>query len=126
VKKNLISILIFVLSGIIIALGIWQLILYIPPQLEMLDNAVTQGATSEQTSDYYWHEFLPQVLTYVINFLGFAAVLFTAGMLYVKLAVKQPSYNHNMAKPIQSKDSADEELDDFFDEFEAVNAMQEK
>ena len=89
-KKNLTSVIIFILSGIILALGIWQLILYIPPQLEMLDNAVLQGATSEQTSDYYWHDFIPQVLTYVITTLGFTAVLLTAGMLHLRLAANQP------------------------------------
>ncbi|WMT39638.1 hypothetical protein RE628_19850 [Paenibacillus sp. D2_2] len=125
-KKNLISIIIFMLSGIILALGICQLILYIPAQLDMVDNALLQGATEEQISDYYWHELIPQIITYVITFLGFAAVLFATGMLYLKLAVKQPSYNRNMDWPLQSKDSADEELDDFFDEFEAINAMQEK
>jgi len=129
VKKNLISIMIFVLSGIILALGIWQLILYIPPQLEMLDNAATQGATLEQTTDYFWHEFMPQVLTNVITFLGFAAVLFTTGMLHLRFVSNQPSDpRHNMSWPFQPKASADDELDDFFDGFgfEVVDTDQEK
>ncbi|MFD1267181.1 hypothetical protein [Paenibacillus motobuensis] len=125
-KKNLTSVIIFILSGIILALGIWQLILYIPPQLEMLDNAVLQGATSEQTSDYYWHDFIPQVLTYVITTLGFTAVLLTAGMLHLRLAAKQPSDNRYITRPFQSKASAEDELDDFFDGFEVVEAEHEK
>ncbi|WP_195574918.1 hypothetical protein [Paenibacillus sp. 1001270B_150601_E10] len=125
-KKNLTSIIIFMLSGIILALGIWQLILYIPPQLEMLDNAVTQGATLEQTTDYYWHEIIPQVLTYIITFLGFTAVLFTVGMLHFRLAANQPTDNRNMARLFPSKASDDDELNDFFDEFEVVNVEPEK
>lgn len=125
-KKNLTSVTIFILSGIILALGISQLILYIPPQLEMLDNAVTQGATAEQTSDYYWHEFIPQVLTYAITFLGFATVLFIAGMLHLRLAAYQPSNHRNMARPYQSNALADDELDDFFEEFEVIDAEPEK
>lgn len=125
-KKNLTSVMIFILSGIILALGIWQLTLYIPPQLEMLDNAVSQGATVEQTSDYYWHEFIPQVLTYAITFLGFSAVLFTAGML-LRLAVNQPSDpRRNMSWPYQPKASTDDKLDDFFEEFEMIDAKPEK
>lgn len=120
-KKNLTSVIIFVLSGIILALGIWQLILYVPPQLEMLDNAALQGATSEQTSDYYWHDFIPQVLTYVITILGFTAVLLTAGILHFRLAANQPSDNRNMVRPFQSKTSAEDELDDFFNGFEVVD-----
>ncbi|MCM3038710.1 hypothetical protein M3201_03200 [Paenibacillus motobuensis] len=121
-KKNLTSVIIFVLSGIILALGVWQLILYIPLQLEMLDNAVLQGATSEQTSDYYWHDFIPQVLTYVITIVGFTAVLLTAGMLHLRLAANQPSDpSRNMAWPFQPKASADDELDDLFDGFEVVD-----
>lgn len=126
-KKNLTSVMIFILSAIILALGIWQLILYIPPQLEMLDNAVTQGATAEQTSDYYWHEFIPQVLTYAITFLGFAAVLFTAGMLHLRLAANQPSDpRRNMSWPFQPHASANDELDDLFEEFEVIDAEPEK
>lgn len=125
-RKNLASIIIFVLSGIILALGIWQLSLYIPPQLDMLDNAVAQGAALEQTTEYYWHEFMPQVLTYVITFLGFAAVLFTVGILHLRLAANQPYNNRNMTRPFPSKASDDDELDDFFDEFEVVDAEPEK
>ncbi|NWL88417.1 MULTISPECIES: hypothetical protein [unclassified Paenibacillus] len=121
-KKTLTSVMIFGLSGIILALGVWQLILYIPPQLEMLDNAALQGATAEQTSDYYWHDFIPQVLAYVITIVGFTAVLLTAGMLHLRLAANQPSDpRRNMSWPFQPKASADDELDEFFDGFEVVD-----
>ncbi|ABX41994.1 hypothetical protein [Lachnoclostridium phytofermentans] len=126
-KKNAITIIILGLSGIILALGIWQLVLYIPAQLDMLADATTQGATAEQISEYYWQQFMPQVLSYVITTLGFASVLFAAGMLYRKhgastIAVSSPQIGEIPPKAIEVFNNPD----DFFEEFEIVTDEQEQ
>ncbi|NIK77044.1 cytochrome oxidase assembly protein ShyY1 [Paenibacillus castaneae] len=118
-KKNVVPITIFALSVLILGMGIWQLVLYIPAQLDMLDQAELQGTTDEQISDYYRQQFLPQVLTYIITSFGIAAILFAIGMLFVKNDTKKVA-NQYMKRKGYSNQSDDDELDDFFEEFEAV------
>ena len=126
-KKNAIPITILGLSGIILVLGIWQLVLYIPPQLDMLADATTQGATAEQISDYFWQELMPQVLSYVITFLGFASVLFAAGMLYRKHGTSNIAMDSTPSQNINSKAiGVNSNLDDFFEEFDIVIKEQEQ
>lgn len=119
-RKHLIPIIIFALSVLIVALGIGQLVLYIPPQLDMLGQATLQGAPHEQVSDYYWQQFLPQVFTYVINALGIGGILFAIGMLYVKRDTKKTTNNSFISRQSNSSHADDNELDDFFEEFEAL------
>ncbi|MBU5439543.1 hypothetical protein KQI42_16130 [Tissierella sp. MSJ-40] len=61
-KPQIIPIIIFCISAIILMLGIAQLILYIPLQIEMLKDAELQGATAEQVSDYVWQRYCMQVV----------------------------------------------------------------
>jgi hypothetical protein len=119
-KPQIISIIIFFISAIILALGIAQLILYIPPQLEMLRDAELQGATAEQVSDYVWQQFLPQIIAYAISSLGMAATLYASGMIYLKLTnvkIKSSIGMGNQKNPTSRQSSED---DDFFDDFEIV------
>jgi hypothetical protein len=126
-KKNAIPIIILGLSGIILILGIWQLVLYIPPQLEMLADATTQGATAEQISDYFWQDLMPQVLNYVITILGFVSVLFAAGMLYRKHGTSKITMNSTPNQNINSKAiEVNSNLDDLFEEFDIVTKEQEQ
>lgn len=125
-KKNAIPIIILGLSGIVLILGIWQLVLYIPPQLDMLADATTQGATAEQISDYFWQELMPQVLSYVITILGFASVLFAVGMLHRKHGTSNIAMNNTPSQNINSKViEVNNSLDDFFEEFDIVTNEQE-
>lgn len=118
-KKHVVPITIFTLSVLFLALGIWQLVLYIPPQLDILDQATLQGATDEQISDYYRQQFLPQVLTYFITAFGIAAILFAIGMLFIKNHTVKVT-NQYMNRKDYSNQSDNDKLDDFFEEFEAV------
>jgi len=126
-KKKAIPIIILGLSGIILILGILQLVLYIPSQLDMLADATTQGVTAEQISDYYWQQFMPQVLSYVITILGFASVLFAIGMLYLKHGSSTIAMNSSQSQEITSKAmEVVNNPDDFFEEFDIVTNDQEQ
>lgn len=119
-KKRIVPIIIFAFSILIFAIGIWQLVLFIPPQLDMLDQATLQGAAEEEISDYYRQQFLPQVLTYVITSIGMAAILSSIGMLYIKLNSKKATNEQYKYQQVQSNHSDEDELDNFFEEFEVV------
>lgn len=119
-KPQIIPIIIFCISAIILMLGIAQLVLYIPPQIEMLKDAELEGATAEQVSDYVWQQFLPQIIAYAILPLGMAAILYASGMIYLKLTnvkIKSPIGMGNPKNPTSSQSSED---DDFFDDFEIL------
>ena len=117
-KKQFASILIFALAGLILAAGIWQLSLYIPPQLKMLDEALDSGATATQVSDYYWQQFMPQVLSYAISAFGFASALFAAGVICLKLTKPRKAPPSQAAAPTPEEI---EDMDDLFEDFELVD-----
>lgn len=119
-KPQIIPIIIFCISAIILMLGIAQLILYIPLQIEMLKDAELQGATAEQVSDYVWQQFLPQIIAYVISPLGMAAILYASGMIYLKLTNVKIKSSIGMGNPKNSASSQSSEDDEFFDDFEIV------
>ncbi|MCL2322530.1 MAG: hypothetical protein FWC47_10580 [Oscillospiraceae bacterium] len=83
-KKSFISYIIFTLAVIILVLGIIQLIIYIPPQIDMINSARTQGTTDQDISDYIWQQLVPQIISYVITFLGFASILLASGMILLR------------------------------------------
>lgn len=122
-KKHPIPIILFILAAIIVILGIVQLALYISPQLTMLEEAAAQGATSEQISEYYWQQLIPQIVTYVITSLGIAALLFSSGAIYQELSQLLNSAFNSVSERLLPKDeiiteNKKEISDDFFNEFE--------
>lgn len=122
-KKHPIPIILFILAAIIVILGIVQLALYISPQLTMLEEAAAQGATSEQISEYYWQQLIPQIVTYVITSLGIAALLFSSGVIYQELSQLLNSAFNSVSERLLPKDeiiteNKKEISDDFFNEFE--------
>lgn len=122
-KKYPIPIILFILAAIIVILGIVQLALYISPQLTMLEEAAAQGATSEQISEYYWQQLIPQIVTYVITSLGIAALLFSSGAIYQELSQLLNSAFNSVSERLLPKDeiiteNKKEISDDFFNEFE--------
>lgn len=122
-KKHPIPIILFILAAIIVILGIVQLALYISPQLTMLEEAAAQGATAEQISEYYWQQLIPQIVTYIITFLGIAALLFSSGVIYQKLSQLLNSAFNFFSERLLPKDeiiteNKKEISDDFFNEFE--------
>lgn len=122
-KKHPIPIILFILAAIIVIWGIVQLALYISPQLTMLEEAAAQGATSEQISEYYWQQLIPQIVTYVITSLGIAALLFSSGAIYQELSQLLNSAFNSVSERLLPKDeiiteNKKEISDDFFNEFE--------
>ncbi|MCL2826657.1 MAG: hypothetical protein FWD72_04550 [Eggerthellaceae bacterium] len=92
--KKVASIVFFVLAGIVLVLGIIQLVLFIPPQLSMLASATSQGATQQQVSDYFQQTFLPQVISYAITTLGFASAI-AAGATMLLLSSRKHGGKHH-------------------------------
>ena len=84
-NKKTISIVIFALAALMFILGVVQLALYLPGQLKMLADAKAQGADAQQVSDYVKNTFIPQIITYVITFIGFTSVLVASGLLSLGL-----------------------------------------
>lgn len=89
----------------------------------MLEEAAAQGATSEQISEYYWQQLIPQIVTYVITSLGIAALLFSSGVIYQELSQLLNSAFNSVSERLLPKDeiiteNKKEISDDFFNEFE--------
>lgn len=132
-KKQIISIILFILAAIIAILGIVQLALYIPSQLTMVKEAAEQGATTEIISEYYLQQFIPQIITYVIAAFGVAALLFAAGVIYQKLSlVLNSPFNFGdkikVTEPeviTKAKEETEEISDDFFEDFETTEPEKE-
>lgn len=122
-QKQLIPIILFVLAAIIAILGIVQLALYIPQEINMVKEAALQGATSEQISEYYLQQFIPQIITYVITSFGIASLLFASGSIYRRLSqTLNCSSNSKIDRDINKQDLVIEESkeisDDFFEDFQ--------
>ena len=124
-KKKLFSYIIFSLAGLILILGIIHLIMYISPQLEMINTARLEGTTTEENiSNYFWKELVPQVISYIIIFVGFVSVLLASGMICIKLGqIKScvPVVEKEREKNINiNKEDLDDE--EFFEDFDEVES----
>lgn len=122
-KKQIIPTILFILAAIIAILGILQLALYISPQLTMVKEAAAQGATTEQISEYYWQQLIPQIITYLITSLGIAALLFSSGVIYRKLTELLNPAIASVSEDLITPEALDCKnkggiSDDFFDDFE--------
>jgi len=121
-KKRLFSYIIFFLAGLILILGIIQLILYISPQLELITSARLQETPEQDISNYFWQKLMPEIISYIIIFIGFVSVLFVSGMIWRKL--EQIRSNVNVPKKEKNTSKNTEDLDDkdFFEDFDAVES----
>lgn len=126
-KKNLVPIVAFALAGMILLLAILQVSLYIPAQLQMLDDATLQGATEEQIAEYFWQQLMPQVLSYIIPALGFIGVLSVAGMRYLKHDdASKIAVSGSQSRQIRpNAPEPDADLDDFLEDFEIIKDKQQ-
>lgn len=126
-KKNLVSVVAFVFAGMILLLAILQLVLYIPAQLQMLDDATLQGATEEQITGYFWQQFMPQVLSYVITAVGFIGVLSVIGTRYLRRDdASRTAMSGSQSEQIYPKvPEPDADLDDFLEAFEVTKNEQQ-
>ncbi|MDR2721550.1 MAG: hypothetical protein LBB35_01610, partial [Coriobacteriaceae bacterium] len=85
--KKTFSIIIFILAGIVLAIGITQIALLLGPYITMLSEARTlQGATNAQINEYILQQLLPQVLTYVVVSFGATAILVACGLISLQIS----------------------------------------
>ena len=117
-KKNLLSIVIFVIAALILAAGITQMVLFTKPQMKMLDDALEQGYPQEAIDEYYWQQFMPQLLPNAIVMLGFTTVLAALGALLLKRHCCEP------AAPAPATECecgcGGDDVDELLEEYEAV------
>lgn len=127
-KKNVIvPIIIFTFAGLLVVLGIIQLNLFITPQLEMLREAAEQGVAKEQIDEYYRQHYWPEVINYVINAFGMAAILVASGFIYLKIgAVKYLGQKNEIPAGVSKRADDDLVTDDFFADFEPVGKSEDK
>jgi len=137
-KSIFVPVIIFALAGIMLTLGIVQLSMYISPQIEMINTAVKDAEANpmvdeeqmkdlqQQISDFVSQTMVPQILQYVIVFLGFVFVLAVAGMRSVQKTVCTCTCCAPAAGQDQdsSDDAADQE-DELFDDFDEDKAEAE-
>ncbi|MGL4820084.1 MAG: hypothetical protein ACRC5C_08895 [Bacilli bacterium] len=112
--------IIYAIASVLLITGIALLALYIPAQMQIINDASTQGATAEQISDYVWKQMMPQLLMYVLLIIGFSSTLAVGGIIIGKLDqlfVSQPTTQRSETKRVIQED----EVDDWLSEFEEVN-----
>ena len=124
-KKRFASVLLLTLAGLVLLMGIWQLLLFVPPQMEMLADAASQGATDEQISDYCWQQLLPDLLGYLMTALSLPGVLFAAGVLLWRTGAGRAPVEEVFSAPPPHPGRADvwdsQGTDNFFEDFEALD-----
>lgn len=79
--KKTVPVIIFTLAAVVLLIGIVQLILVIPPQINMLNNAWIQGSSNTDISNYIWQQLIPQIFSYVITSFGITFVLIACGLI---------------------------------------------
>lgn len=105
----------WIISGVILLLGLIQIISFLPGPLEAMRQAQAQGVTQTQISKFFWQQVVPQLLSYAISVIGPISILFFVGALYEKAEPPVPQKQLPSPSPQQEKD-----MDDFLDEFEVV------
>ena len=132
--KKVITIAIFALAAMILILGITQVSLFLSPQLTMLSEARTEGATEQQISDYYWQQLMPQALLYIFTFLGLSGILAACGATYMALQRNAADAEElkGLLATLQTKtapvvaDESKSDEHDFFEDFETVEDPKQK
>lgn len=111
----------WIVSGLILLIGIIQIFSFLPGQLEAMKQAATQGVAGQQISNFFWQQVIPQLLSYVMSTVAFIGILFSISMLYEKVdylvtqkitTQKQLSY--------ASQQQQENDMDTLFDDFEIV------
>ena len=130
-NKKTIAIIIFSLTALIFILGAIQLFMFIPSQLKLVSSAradaiAQQGSVpaelEEQISTFFKEQFVPQVIAYLIPFLGFVSVLISLGLISIGLMKKEEviSENDGMAQLNHYTSNNESDDDDLFDGFDVV------
>ena len=109
----------WIVSGLILLMGIIQIFSFLPGQLETMQQAEAQGIAAQQISKFFWQQVIPQLLSYVMSTVAFIDVLLFIGMLYEKLdmIIQKTDVQKQLPYTLQERK---EDFDTLFDEFEIV------
>lgn len=111
----------WIVSGLILLIGIIQIFSFLPGQLEAMKQAAAQGVAAQQISNFFWQQVIPQLLSYVMSTVAFIGILFSIGMLYEKVdyMVTQKVTTQKQL-PYASQQQQENDMDTLFDDFEIV------
>lgn len=111
----------WIVSGLILLIGIIQIFSFLPGQLEAMKQAAAQGVAAQQISNFFWQQVIPQLLSYVMSTVAFIGILFSIGMLYEKVdyLVTQKITTQKQL-PYASQQQQENDMDTLFDDFEIV------
>lgn len=111
----------WIVSGLILLIGIIQIFSFLPGQLEAMKQAAAQGVATQQISNFFWQQVIPQLLSYVMSTVAFIGILFSIGMLYEKVdyMVTQKVTTQKQL-PYASQQQQENDMDTLFDDFEIV------
>lgn len=111
----------WIVSGLILLIGIIQIFSFLPGQLEAMKQAAAQGVATQQISNFFWQQVIPQLLSYVMSTVAFIGILFSIGMLYEKVdyMVTQKVTTQKQL-PYASQQQQENDRDTLFDDFEIV------
>ena len=128
--KKIFPIVIFVLAGLLLVVGIMQLVLFLSPQMAAIESARQQGAAEEMISSFFWQQLMPQVLVIAVTSIGIAAILATCGLLSLQMnGILAPA--KESVKPAKDKGERSEQTlektdeDDYFEDFESLEDSDE-
>ena len=109
----------WIVSGLILLMGIIQIFSFLPGQLETMQQAEAQGISAQQISKFFWQQVIPQLLSYVMSTVAFIGVLLFIGMLYEKfdMIIQKTDVQKQLPYTLQERK---EDFDTLFDEFEIV------
>lgn len=111
----------WIVSGLILLIGIIQIFSFLPGQLEAMKQAAAQGVATQQISNFFWQQVIPQLLSHVMSTVAFIGILFSIGMLYEKVdyMVTQKVTTQKQL-PYASQQQQENDMDTLFDDFEIV------
>lgn len=105
----------WIVSGLILLIGIIQIFSFMPGQLEAMKQAAEQGVAAQQISKFFWQQVIPQLLSYVMCTVAFTGILLSIGVIYEKINCPAIIKVNN-----QKEQSEENDMDTLFDDFEIV------
>lgn len=111
----------WIVSGLILLIGIIQIFSFLPGQLEAMKQAAAQGVATQQISNFFWQQVIPQLLSYVMSTVAFIGILFSISMLYEKVdSMVTQKVTTQKQLPYASQQQQENDRDTLFDDFEIV------
>lgn len=119
--KKRFQLTLWIVAGLILFIGIIQVLSFLPGQLELMQQAEAQGVPAQQISTYFRQQVLPQFLSYLLFPLSFISILALLGKLYEKFdEILTQKSNYLKQLPPLTQQPQTFETDTLFDEFEIV------